>query len=133
MSRNKDRELREIAKLRCRELRKNATEAEKIFWEQVRNRKFLELKFNRQFPIFDDTLGKETFYIADFYCHEKRLVVELDGMIHDYQMEQDELRTEIMNGKGLKVVRFRNEEVEMNCIEVLEKLKDMLTHPKSFS
>ncbi|MCP5064254.1 MAG: endonuclease domain-containing protein [Ignavibacteriae bacterium] len=133
MSLKKNRELKEIAKIRCRELRKDSTKAEKIFWEHVRNRKYLGLKFNRQFPIFVDILSQETFYIADFYCHEKRLVVELDGKLHDFRKVQDKLRTEVINTKGLWVVRFRNEEVELNCAKVLEELKDLLTHPKSFS
>jgi len=133
MSLNNNRELREIAKTRCRELRKNATIAEQIFWERVRNRKFLGLKFNRQFPIFFDLLGKETFYIADFYCHEKWLVVELDGKTHDYKKKQDTLRTEIINEKGLKVVRFKNNEVETNCGRVIEKLRELITHPQPLS
>ncbi len=71
MSLNKNKELRAIAKIRCRELRKNSTKAEKIFWKQVRNRNYLGLKFNRQFPIFVEILGKETFYIADFIVTKK--------------------------------------------------------------
>ena len=71
MSLNKNKELREIAKTSCRELRKNSTNAEKDFWNIVRNRKFLGKKFYRQYPIFFDLLGKESFYIADFYCHEE--------------------------------------------------------------
>jgi len=133
MSLNKNNGLRQIAKMRCRELRKNSTNAEKIFWERVRNRKFMGLKINRQFPIFYDLLGKESFFIADFYCHEKKLVIELDGKIHARQKEQDELRTEIMNQLGIKVIRFKNEEVEQNIDNVLLKISKNLTHPKSLS
>jgi len=123
MSLTKNRKLREIAKARCRELRKNQTKAEQIFWEQVRNRKFIDLKINRQYPIFYDLLGKETFYIADFYCHEKRLVIEIDGEIHKHQKENDKLRTEVLNTLGLNLIRFKNENIENNINKVLQTLK----------
>jgi len=129
MSLNKNNGLRQIAKMRCRELRKNSTKAEQIFWERVRNRKFMGLKINRQFPIFYDLLGKESFYIADFYCHKKRLVIELDGEIHEHQKEQDKLRTDVLESQGIKVIRFKNEEVERNIDDVLAKVSKNLTHP----
>ncbi len=122
MNSNVSKKLRQIAKTRCRELRKNQTNAEKIFWERVRNRRFTGLKINRQFPLFYKLLGKESFYIADFYCHEKKLVIELDGKIHERQKEQDELRTKVLNSMGLKVIRFKNEEVEHNIENVLKQL-----------
>lgn len=50
------------------------TAAEKALWEQLRARRFLNLKFRRQHPIFD--------FIADFYCHEHKLIVEVDGKYH---------------------------------------------------
>ncbi len=128
MSLSHDPRLIKTAKQLCRELRKKQTNAEKIFWETVRNRKFMGLKFNRQHPIFFDYFGNETFYIADFFCFEKRLVVELDGRIHDYQKDHDELRTFIINMKGIEVMRFRNEEVEKNLKIVLERLKMKLRH-----
>jgi very-short-patch-repair endonuclease len=78
MSLNKKNELIEVAKIICRDLRKRQTKAEEIFWQAVRNRKFLGNKFLRQHPIFYDLKGKESFFIADFYCHEKKLIVELD-------------------------------------------------------
>ena len=86
-----------LAKKLCRELRKNQTKIESIFWEAVRNRKFRNLKFNRQYPVFFDYYGKLRFFIADFYCYEYSLVVEIDGKIHDYQKEHDFYRTYIMN------------------------------------
>jgi len=84
MSLNRDPRLIEIAKQLCRELRKNQTKAEKIFWEAVRNRKFMGLKFYRQYPLFFDYTGKETFYIADFFCFEKKCVIEIDGKIEKF-------------------------------------------------
>ena len=71
------------------------------------------------FPLF--------FYylLADFYCHEKKLVVELDGGIHDEKQiaEYDKYRTFELEGSGIKVIRFRNEEVEKNILSVLGKIK----------
>ena len=123
MSISNDPRLRQVAKQLCRELRKSQTNAEKIFWEAVRNRKFLELKFYRQYPIFIDFDGRETFFIADFFCFEQNLVVEIDGKIHDYRKDHDELRTEIINRKGIDVMRFKNEEIEMDMESVLQRLK----------
>ena len=133
MSLNKKKELKQIAKIRCRELRKNSTKAEQVLWERVRNRKFEGKKFNRQFPIFYDLLGKETFFIADFYCHEEKLVVELDGKIHDNTVEHDKLRTGIINSLGIRVIRFKNEDVEQNIDDVLLKISKDMTHPKPLS
>ena len=84
MSLNKKHELAEVAKIRCRENRKKQTKAESILWDELRNRNFLGFKLNRQFPVFHDILGNETFYILDFYCSEKQLAIEVDGKIHEF-------------------------------------------------
>ena len=126
MSLSYDPRLRQVATKRCRELRKSQTNAEKIFWEAVRNRKYAGLKFYRQYPIFYDYTGKETFYIADFFCYEKKLVIEIDGKLHDYQKKQDKTRTDIINLLGIEVIRFNNEEIENNLERVLEKIKKKL-------
>ncbi len=129
MSLSNNRQLRLIVKRLCRDLRKRATKAEKIFWENVRNRKFEGKKFDRQFPLFFDLFGKETFFIADFYCHKMKTVVEIDGKIHDYSREHDELRTGIINMLGINVVRFKNEEIENNIEEVLKQLCNTFDSP----
>ena len=116
-----------VAKARCRELRKTQTKAEVIFWNKVRNRQFRGLKFYRQYPLFFDLLGKETFYIADFYCHEKRLVVELDGGIHEKQKKQDKLRDDVIDYLGLKVVRIANKEVFGDINKVVKRVTAVLT------
>ena len=116
-----------VAKQRCRELRQRQTKAESIFWDGVRNRRILGLKFYRQYPLFYDLLGKETFYVADFYCHEKFLVVEIDGAIHKYKKYKDKERTEILNLGGIDVIRFKNEEIENDVDRVLKLLKQRLT------
>jgi len=100
-----------------RELRQSSTKAEKILWEYLRNRKLDGLKFRRQHPIDK--------FIADFYCHEKKLVVELDGAIHDEKMnaQYDQARTYELAGSGIRVIRFWNSEVENNIEFVLNRIK----------
>ena len=92
MSLNKRKDLSIVAKKLCRELRVNQTESEEILWDRIRNRQLLGKKFLRQHPIFYDLKGRETFYITDFYCHELKLVVEIDGEIHRYKKNKDEER-----------------------------------------
>jgi very-short-patch-repair endonuclease len=117
----------EAAKRLCRDLRRRSTRGEQILWRAVRDRKVLGKKFLRQFPIFFQYMNKETFFIADFYCHENRLVVKIDGKNHDYQKEYDELRTYIINNLGIEVIRFSNEKVETDINKVLEELKEILS------
>jgi len=66
-------------------------------------------------------------FIADFYCHEHRLVIELDGGIHQKQKEYDALRTYIISRLGFRVVRFTNDEVRLEEDKVITKLKNELT------
>ncbi len=122
MSLNRKKELRKVAKIVCRDLRKNSTMAEKIFWEAVRNKKLNGKKFYRQHPLFYDITGKESFFVADFYCHQEKLAVELDGRYHEYKLNVDTERTEILNNLGLKVLRFKNEDVINNLNDVLNKI-----------
>jgi very-short-patch-repair endonuclease len=100
----------------AKELRKSMTEAEDILWKHLRNKKLNGLKFRRQHPL--------DIFIADFYCHEKKLVIELDGGIHDIleQKEYDEGRTSELEGKGFKVIRFRNEEIMNDLEDVLNRI-----------
>jgi very-short-patch-repair endonuclease len=77
-------------------------------------------------------MNQERFFIADFYCHEGRLVVELDGKSHNYQKDYDRLRSYIINNLGIEVIRFRNREIENDIGRVLMRLKTILgegTHP----
>lgn len=104
----------------AKELRRQLTNAEKKLWNVLRNRKLLGYKFRRQHPINN--------FIADFYCHEKHLVIELDGDIHDLpeQIEYDEDRTYELEELGVIVIRFTNNEVEKGFDKVLEKIKKHL-------
>jgi very-short-patch-repair endonuclease len=85
----------------ARTLRKKQTPAETIFWELVRDRQFMGLKFRRQHQVGD--------YIADFYCHEHRLVIELDGGIHSEKRKKDHKRDAWMKAQDLTVLRFPND------------------------
>lgn len=95
----------------ARENRKNPTRAENFFWQKVRNRRFYGLKFNRQFIIEHES---NSFFIADFHCHEHSLIVELDGEIHRFQQQYDKIREEILEGLGFQIIRFCNDQVLKN-------------------
>ena len=87
---------------RAKSLRKNMTGAEKMLWERLR-KKQLGVRFKPQHPI-----GR---FIADFYCHQAKLVIEIDGEIHDGQKEYDIGRTSEMEDYGMRVLGFKNSEV----------------------
>lgn len=101
---------------RARELRRASTSAERKLWSALRGKQLLGLKFRRQHPLPP--------YIVDFYCHEKRLIVELDGGQHNelartaYDLE----RTAWLQAQGLRVIRFWNHEVETNLAGVLDAI-----------
>jgi leucyl-tRNA synthetase len=111
---------------RARELRQNMTDAEKLLWINLRNRRFHQLKFLRQHPIiYDMTNNKPLYFIADFYCAEKKLVIEVDGKIHDFQKEDDQHREKILQSLKLTILRIRNEEVD-DVHSVLGKIRKQL-------
>ena len=108
---------------RARELRQNMTKAEEKLWKEFRNRKFLDLKFLRQHPFIYQVINNEPrYFIADFYCAEKKLVIEVDGKIHDFQEEEDKWREDILKSLDLKILRIKNEEAE-DMDAVMEKIK----------
>jgi very-short-patch-repair endonuclease len=100
-----------------KELRKNPTDAEKVMWELLRNKK-TDYKIRRQ-HIIDN-------FIPDFVCLRKNLVIEIDGKIHLQQKEYDDLRTARLNELGFEVIRFSNEEVLENAELVASKIKQKL-------
>ena len=89
-------------------LRSNMTPAEATLWRALKGRGAGGLKFRRQ-----QGIGP---YVLDFYCPERRLCVELDGSSHDYRYEYDEQRTQFLAEQGIRVVRFRNEQV-FTCLD----------------
>ena len=108
---------------RARELRQNMTGAENLLWLNLRGRRLLNLKFLRQHPIIYQVSNNRPFYfIADFYCAEKKLILEIDGLIHETQQEEDQHREEILESLGLNILRIKNEEVE-DISKVLEKIR----------
>ena len=112
--------------INAKALRKEMTPAEKKLWKALRNRKLNNLKFRRQHPLKD--------YIADFYCHELGLVIEVDGSIHDDEDIKlyDSDRTSILNDLSIIVIRFRNERILGNIDEVLIEIKtiaEKIPHP----
>ena len=115
-----------IARQIARELRNNPTPAEKLLWDKIRNKQLLGLKILRQHPIFYKYDGKPNFFIPDFYCHELRLAIELDGEIHRKQKGYDQTRTEILGFKDILVLRFTNDEVISNVDRVLSEMKKVI-------
>ncbi len=111
----------------ARALRRKSTQSESILWQQLRNKKLNGAKFHRQHAIKFIIDGCKRFFVADFYYAEHKLVIEIDGKIHERQKDYDYMRTFIMNTMCIKVIRFKNEEVENNCGSVISKLKKVLT------
>ncbi len=106
---------------KARSLRKNATDVEQLLWSLLRDRQLAGHKFRRQHPIGD--------YVADFFCHEANLVVELDGGQHneEKQKQKDIKRTAFLESQGLRVIRFWNNEVLQNTEGVMETILQALT------
>jgi very-short-patch-repair endonuclease len=97
----------------AREMRKKQTPAEKVLWDHIRNRKLDGYKFLRQHPIpYRFYNNHKKYFIPDFYCAEKKLIIELDGKIHEFQKEYDANRQAILHDLDLNVIRFKNEELD---------------------
>ena len=110
----------------ARELRKSMTESEKILWQNLRNRKLEGYKFLRQHPItYDYNANPVKYFVADFYCAERKLIVELDGKIHLNQQEKDYIRDVILLQRGYKTLRIKNEEM-CDVENVLRKIVTIL-------
>lgn len=110
----------------ARELRRNQTPAEKVLWECLRNRKLRNYKFVRQYPIIFEIGDENRFFIADFCCVVRKLIVELDGGIHELQKEKDAVRDDICQRLGYTVLRIENEEVFSDIEKVLQKISQYL-------
>jgi len=99
---------------RAKELRHKMTQEEKILWQHLRANQLNGLHFRRQ-QIIDG-------FIADFYCHAARLVIEVDGEIHQQQAEYDAERDRVLLARGLRLLRIKNEEVRQNLNSVLMRI-----------
>ncbi len=95
-------------------MRRIPTEAEDKLWQYLRNRQLAGLKFRRQHSI-------ERF-IVDFYCAEAKLIIEVDGPVHDYSKEEDTIRQEFLESQGFRVMRFTNDQVFNSPDDVLKQI-----------
>jgi very-short-patch-repair endonuclease len=102
---------------RAKELRREMTPAEKVLWEELRANK-LGVHFRKQQVIQG--------FIVDFYCHKSALVIEVDGDVHDLQKEEDERREKVLSALGLRIVRFRNDEVMRGLSAVVERIRELI-------
>ena len=107
----------------AKKLRQSQTDAEKFMWQLLRNRQLANAKFRRQHPIEG--------FIADFYCHEHKLVIELDGSQHftEIGMRKDAQRTMRLNELGIQVLRFDNRQVLTETGAVLQMVFERLKGP----
>ena len=114
-------------KERSRELRTNATKQEQHLWYDFLRQ--MKPRFSRQRIIGE--------FIVDFYCFDAALVIELDGMQHSLPdaMEYDAERTAMLNGWGIRVLRFTNREVDNNfsdvCVKIVDAVQDRPSPPKA--
>jgi len=106
-------------KNKARELRKAGNLSEVLFWNQVKNRKFLGLDFDRQ-----KIIGN---YIVDFYCKDLGIIIEIDGITHDGKIEYDEQRDNYLKSLGLKVIHIPDLQVKNNLSGVLEFVKSEIS------
>ena len=104
----------------ARAMRSEQTPAEEVLWNLLRRRQLLGFKFRRQHQF-----GK---YIADFYCHEAKLVIECDGSAHNSneRWHHDQDRDAYMISQGLRVLRFMNQQIAGNTEEVLLEISRYL-------
>lgn len=105
---------------RARYMRQNPTPAESILWQRLRHKQIGGFRFRRQHPI--------NRFIVDFYCAEARLVIEVDGSVHDEpgHTEYDDDRQRFLRDLGLRVLRFSNAQVIREADAVVEVIADML-------
>lgn len=110
----KDIRLQNKLQTMAREFRKNPTVTEQKLWKYLRGRKIYGYKFRRQHPVLH--------YIVDFYCHEKKLIIEADGSIHTNQQARDQSRDVVLQQAGYTVIRFTNDQVLHQIDDVLQNI-----------
>jgi len=105
-------------KSKAQELRKNLTIQEKLLWDRIRRRQLNGMHFRKQHPY--------NIYILDFFCFKANLAIEVEGKIHLKKKEYDKERTRFLESSGLKVLRFKNEDIEKRIDLVIEIIKKQL-------
>lgn len=108
---------------RSRELRNNATLAERKLWQHLRNCQLSGARFNRQVPIGP--------FICDFAARTAKVIIELDGGQHAERSAEDEARTRFLVGRGYRVLRFWNNDVLENVEGVLSVIEEALKNRPS--
>jgi leucyl-tRNA synthetase len=114
--------MNEITKL-ARDLRKNQTTAEKLIWAELCSKK-LGVKFRRQHPLIYNIAGTTYFFICDFACLSKKIIIEIDGSIHKSQEVRDKAREHFIKNMDFTIIRFSNEMIiEQTCevIKIIQK------------
>ncbi|MDP1544540.1 MAG: DUF559 domain-containing protein [Anaerolineales bacterium] len=106
----------------AREFRKEPTKSEAILWQALRGKKLDGHKFRRQQPV--------GYFIVDFYNSTYRLVVEVDGSVHNTQVEMDRARQDILEHIGLNVLRVKADDAEKNLASVLEMIRSKINELK---
>jgi very-short-patch-repair endonuclease len=104
-----------LLKEQRKEMRDNMTEAEKILWENLKSNK-LGIKFRRQHLI--------ECFIPDFVALSCKLIIEVDGEIHNFQKKYDFEREQFLIQKGYRLIRFKNDDILNNLEMVLKKIKE---------
>ncbi|HEX6368940.1 MAG TPA: endonuclease domain-containing protein [Longimicrobium sp.] len=98
----------------ARSMRRQPTRAEEVLWSALQKKQVAGLKFRRQHPV--------DRFVLDFYCPSHKLVVEVDGGVHDQQTERDAERTKVLEAYGYRVLRFRNEQVMSELPKVVQEI-----------
>ena len=108
--------------LKSKELRRCLTPEEAVLWTQLKSHKLNGSKWRKQHPIEP--------YILDFYCASAKLCIELDGQSHYtfHGSREDDIRTQFLNSKGIRVIRFENRLIWDNLQGVLDIIKNELGH-----
>lgn len=111
-------------------LRKEQTEAERILRERLKWKQCNGLRFHRQKALFiyREENGHDRFLIADFYHHPTKLVIEVDGGIHNKKENKayDKMRESLLRERDYEIIRFQNEEVINNLEEVIRKIEEKI-------
>jgi very-short-patch-repair endonuclease len=107
----------------ARSLRDNMTPAETLLWSALRNKQLLGLRFRRQHAVGN--------FILDFYCPAHKLVIEVDGSVHDDRQIEDALRTQKLEQHNYQVLRFHNEEILHDLTQVLQSITTTIQSPQT--
>ena len=107
----------------ARAMRTDPTPAERVLWNELRGNRLCGVPVRRQYPV--------DRFVLDFYCASRKLAIEVDGEIHDDQHEQDQARTEALAVRGIRVIRFRNDDVLNRLESVLQRLRTEIGEPRT--